>query len=76
MCKYWFLWDYWEEIKMLACELNVRFRHILKEANMVADFLAKQGTRGTVIDFSGLDSIQGYIRVSLMDKLGISYVRT
>ncbi|XP_042942667.1 receptor-like protein EIX1 [Carya illinoinensis] len=45
VCKYWFLWKFWEEVKALVSELNVRFGHIFREANMVADFLAKQGTQ-------------------------------
>ncbi|XP_042954714.1 uncharacterized protein LOC122291135 [Carya illinoinensis] len=40
--KYWFLWDFWEEVKMLVRLLKVRVRHNFREANMVADFLAKE----------------------------------
>lgn len=44
ICLYWFLWDYWEAIKEIAQEINARFCHIFREANMVADHLAKEGT--------------------------------
>lgn len=62
--------------KSYCCELNVHFHHIFIEVNMVADFLAKQGTQGFISDFCGTNSIQGCIRGLIhMDKLGIPYIR-
>lgn len=71
VCKYWFLWDYWEEVKEIVGELNIRFRHIFREANMVVDYLAKQGSYGINYDEVPL-YVRGLIR---MDKLGIPYIR-
>ncbi|KAF5471469.1 hypothetical protein F2P56_008257 [Juglans regia] len=51
ICKYWFLWDFWEEVTSMVRELNARFRHIYGEANMVADVLAKQRAQGLTSDF-------------------------
>ncbi|XP_042944630.1 uncharacterized protein LOC122278515 [Carya illinoinensis] len=41
VCRYWVLYDFWEEVKDIVSELNVRFYHIFRECHMVADFLAK-----------------------------------
>ncbi|XP_040992478.1 14.7 kDa ribonuclease H-like protein [Juglans microcarpa x Juglans regia] len=72
ICRYWFLWDFWEEDRELGSELHVQFHHIFREANMVADFLAKQGTQGMNFEFCGANSIQGPIRGFIrIDKLSI-----
>ncbi|XP_042962616.1 uncharacterized protein LOC122296885 [Carya illinoinensis] len=42
ICRLWFLWDFWEEIKELAHEINTRFRHIFYEANMVANLFGER----------------------------------
>ncbi|XP_042944711.1 uncharacterized protein LOC122278598 [Carya illinoinensis] len=76
ICKYWFLWNFWEEVKIMVRELNVRFRHIYREANMVADFLTKQGSQSLMSDFNDASSIHGRIRGSIrLDKIGLPYLR-
>lgn len=76
VCKYWFLWNFWEDVKVLVAELNVKFQHIFRVANMVANFLAKQGTQRHNDEFCGVNYVQwtiwGIIR---LDKLGIPYIR-
>ncbi|XP_042973021.1 uncharacterized protein LOC122304823 [Carya illinoinensis] len=76
ICRLWFLWNFWEEIKEISMEINARFRHVFREANMVADFLAKKGTMGDNTNFVGLDfectRLSGLIR---MDRLGLVFIR-
>ncbi|KAG2717585.1 hypothetical protein I3760_03G182300 [Carya illinoinensis] len=76
ICKYWFLWDFWDEVQLMVRELNVHFRHIYREANMVADFLAKQGARGLTLDFTDASKIHGQFRgLVRLDKIGMPYLR-
>ncbi|KAG2663975.1 hypothetical protein I3760_16G057900 [Carya illinoinensis] len=67
--RLWFLWDFWEEIRKIAIEINACFRHIFLEENMVANFLAKEGTHGVNTDFARL---KGLIR---MDWLEMAFIR-
>ncbi|KAG7988464.1 hypothetical protein I3843_03G189700 [Carya illinoinensis] len=76
ICKYWFLLDFWEEVQLMVRELNVHFRHIYREANMMADFLAKQGARGLTLDFNDASAIHGQIQgLVRLDKIGMPYLR-
>ncbi|XP_042964506.1 uncharacterized protein LOC122298703 [Carya illinoinensis] len=76
ICRLWFLWDFWEEIRDISIEINARFCHVFREANMAADFLAKKGTLGENIDFFGMDfqytRLRGLIR---LDRMGMAYIR-
>ncbi|KAG7979916.1 hypothetical protein I3843_05G155000 [Carya illinoinensis] len=60
----------------ISREISARFRHIFREANMVVNFLAKEGVQGVVCDFLGLDfensRLRGLIR---MDRLGMVSIR-
>ncbi|KAG2411275.1 hypothetical protein I3760_Q015100 [Carya illinoinensis] len=65
-----------DEIQGISREISARFRHIFQEANMVVDFLAKEGVQGVVCDFLCLDfensRLRGLIR---MDRLGMVSIR-
>ncbi|KAG6707971.1 hypothetical protein I3842_06G057300 [Carya illinoinensis] len=42
-CNLWYFWDFWDDIQRLFVDLQCSIRHIFKKANMVADYLAKEG---------------------------------
>lgn len=49
-------------MKELAPLIRVHFQHKFREANKVADFLAKEGCEGIAMDFLGEEGLQGHLR--------------
>lgn len=67
---------FWEDVKTMIHELNVRVCHIYRGTTMVVDFLANQEAQGLMTDFYDASSIQGCIRgLVQLDKLGMPYIR-
>lgn len=60
--KFWYLWDFGEEVKMWFDELNYSICHNFIEANMVADFLAKQGANNNGWSFTSAEIGSGMLR--------------
>lgn len=42
-CSLWYLWD---ELKLLLQQISLKIEHVYREANLIADCLAKLGTTG------------------------------
>lgn len=75
-CRIWYLKDYWEELQELLQTMDVRFSHIFREGNAVADWLARWGAREgdaewrNACDFPSL--LWGLVRI---DKWGLLAIR-
>ncbi|KAK0585848.1 hypothetical protein LWI29_034921 [Acer saccharum] len=76
ICNLWYMWDFWEEILYLFRALNCRIHHIYREANMVANFLAKESANSRIMDFDrddiGIGRLGGLLRT---DYLEMPYLR-
>lgn len=76
VCRFWYLWEFWEEVQELVSLLNTKVQHVFHEANMVAVFLAKEGTRAVSLDFSEENDesgwFQGLVRIN---RWGLPYFR-
>lgn len=63
-------------MKDLVHLLRVCFRHIYREANMAADFLTKEGSKGRIADFFCDNLVQGrFWGLVRIDKLGLSFIQ-
>ncbi|GLT69678.1 hypothetical protein SLA2020_418120 [Shorea laevis] len=51
-CRVWYLEDFWEEIILLISGLNTRFKHVFREGNKAADWLAKCGSAGITQEYN------------------------
>ncbi|KAK0578668.1 hypothetical protein LWI29_014125 [Acer saccharum] len=71
ICNLWYMWDFWEEILYLFRTMNCRIHHIYREANMVADFLVKEGANSRIMDFDGDDigigRLQGLLQTNYLE---------
>lgn len=57
--------------------LNVRVKHVFRESNMVADFLAKERTKGRSVEFFGDNFGHGRFRgLVRTDRWGLPFVRS
>ncbi|KAK0578412.1 hypothetical protein LWI29_009957 [Acer saccharum] len=71
ICNLWYMWDFWEEILYLFRTMNCCIHHIYREANMVADFLVKEGANSRIMDFDGDDigigRLQGLLQTNYLE---------
>lgn len=76
VCTLWFMWDFWEKIKELYCLLECSVSHIFREANMVANYIAKEGVNGICRTVTGHNIGTGTLRGLLWtNALEIPYIR-
>ncbi|XP_042979917.1 uncharacterized protein LOC122310097 [Carya illinoinensis] len=71
-CNIWYLEEFWDELQDNLSNMEYTMKHVFREGNAVADFLAKQGAGGLNADW--LDAhdllpspLRGLLR---MDRLG------
>jgi len=66
----------WNIMHKPDSSLNVQVKHVFREGNMVADYLAKHGAAGGSMNFIGEEvspeRLGGLLRT---DRLGIPYIR-
>lgn len=75
-CSLWYLWEYWDEIKRLFFDINCDIRYIFREANMVADYLAKECANNQCKYFIDSEIGRGILRGLLcIDFWGLPYLR-
>ncbi|KAK0580059.1 hypothetical protein LWI29_035797 [Acer saccharum] len=75
-CSLWYLWDFWEDLVVELVGVNFRVFHQYREGNSAADFLAKEGARGTNIFYDDQLSLPRFLHgVLRIDRLGLPYFR-
>ncbi|KAK0581732.1 hypothetical protein LWI29_017271 [Acer saccharum] len=75
-CSLWYLWDFWEDLVAELVGVNFRVFHQYREGNSAADFLAKEGARGTNIFYDDQLSLPRFLHgVLRIDRLGLPYFR-
>ncbi|XP_042956358.1 uncharacterized protein LOC122292186 [Carya illinoinensis] len=76
-CNVWYLEDFWEELQEYLRGMDFCIRHIFREGNAAADFIAKRGAGGLnrnwIEDRDMPDQLRGLLR---MDRLGLPYLHT
>ena len=75
-CGVWYLEDFWEDILDITNSMVCVFRHVYREGNKVADWLAKRGAAGHHSVWNVIGDMpripRGLIR---LDKLGLPSLR-
>ncbi|XP_040988931.1 uncharacterized protein LOC121236547 [Juglans microcarpa x Juglans regia] len=75
-CGIWYLEDYWEEILQILSSLRLKIRHVYRECNAEAGFLARLASRqhfGMWVHLRDVPhQLKGILRV---DKLGLPAMR-
>ncbi|XP_042952286.1 uncharacterized protein LOC122289378 [Carya illinoinensis] len=68
--------DYWDELQVCLDRLEYSMSHVFREGNAVADYFAKEGSRGSSMEWFEDRSLPNQLRGLLrMDRAGIPYLR-
>lgn len=76
ICTFWYMLDFWEEIKEIFWILECSLSHIFREANMVADHLVKERANGRIRIITSKNVGPGTLRGLLwIDAWELPYLR-
>lgn len=75
-CIVWYLWDFWDKLVVLLEEFDFSINHCFREANSVANLLAKYGAQRVNKVFRNVGLLDIEIRgLYRLDKSGMAYIR-
>ncbi|XP_041025340.1 uncharacterized protein LOC121265720 [Juglans microcarpa x Juglans regia] len=75
-CEVWYLEEYWDEILELLKHQQFTIRHIFRQGNAPADFMARMGSSGCSTRWHSFNELPQPLKGLLrMDKLDFPYLR-
>ncbi|XP_040996142.1 uncharacterized protein LOC121242329 [Juglans microcarpa x Juglans regia] len=75
-CSLWYLEDFWDDTMNMLAEMNFSIKHIYREGNKAADFLAQLGSNGVSYEWLGQTEVPLLLRgIHRTDSCGLAYRR-
>ncbi|KAF5459726.1 hypothetical protein F2P56_019648 [Juglans regia] len=75
-CGSWYLEDVWEELQLQLINMDIRFMHIHREGNAVADWLARRGASDGDVEWWSMGEVSPLSRgLIIVDKWGLPSIR-